>query len=49
MLETLQQCELEEVKGGHSGGASHSLSVDHAVWVQHGYDLEDVGLPQARC
>lgn len=26
----------------------HSLSVDHAVGVQHGDDLEDVGLSQAR-
>lgn len=31
------------------GGVPHSLSVDHAVGVQHGHDLEDVGLPQARC
>lgn len=27
----------------------HSLSVDDSVGVEHGHDLEDVGLPQAGC
>lgn len=29
------------------GAVPHSLSVDDSVGVEHGHDLEDVGLPQA--